>query len=181
MEDKAVIINRLIKEVEGKSYLELGYGNGHNFNKIECENKTSVDINGKADFKGTTDEFFEQNEKDFDVVFIDSDHTAEQVRKDISNALKCSPKVVILHDTLPPDEAHQIVPRQQKQWCGDVWRAVVGFHKEYPDVKFETYKSDYGLTCIYPEGKKVRKHFEDTETSWEYFKKNAKKFLNIVD
>src|SRR5699024_11032516 len=136
-EDKSVIINRIIADTESTSYLELGYGNGHNFNKIECENKTSVDINGKADFKGTTDEFFEQNEKDFDVVFIDSDHTAEQVRKDISNALKCSPKVVILHDTLPPDEAHQIVPRQQKQWCGDVWRAVVGFIESYPDVRVE--------------------------------------------
>lgn len=186
MKNKHETINKIIKETGSKTYLEIGYGNGFNFYEIECEDKYGCDpgfkdISGNANiFSGTSDEFFAQNDKEFDVIFIDGLHHADQVRKDIINAMKCNPKVIILHDTLPPTEAHQTVPRKQKQWCGDVWRSAVGFHKEYPDVEFVTYEIDYGLTCIYPEGKKVRKHFEDTEISWEYFKKNAVELLNIV-
>src|SRR5699024_3502108 len=163
MEDKSVIINRRIKETESTSYLELGYGTGHNFKQIECDNKTSVDVNGKANFNDGDLAFFELNEKQFDCVFIDSKHEAEHVRKVISESLKVLSKggCIILHDSLPPSEAHQIVPRQQKQWCGDCWRSAVGFIESYPDVRVETYRSDYGLTVLYPEGKKVRKHFEN--------------------
>lgn len=182
MRKKEDIINEIIKDNEYVSYLEIGFGNGYNFNKINCDIKLSCDTNGKGDFKGTSDEFFEDHKDNtWDLIFIDGLHTAEQVRKDIINALKCNAKCIILHDTLPPTEGHQIVPRKQTSWTGDVWRAVVGFKENYPDVNLKTYKADYGLTVIHPEGKKVRKHFENTEISYEYFKENAKKLLNIID
>lgn len=175
------IINRLVKENDCKSYLEIGYGNGYNFNQIQVKDKVSVDTNGKATFNDGSDEFFVKNDKEFDCVFIDGLHHADQVRKDIINALRCNAKVICLHDTLPPTLDHQIVPRKQLSWTGDVWRAVVGFHNEYPDVKLETYKADYGLTVIYPEGKKVRKHFEDMEMTFEEFNENKVKLLNVID
>jgi len=83
---------------------------------------------------------------------------------------------------LPPNtEAHQIVPRKQLSWTGDVWRSVVGFKQSYPDVKLETYRSDYGLSVIYPEGKKVKKHFENKEMTYDEFKANEVDLLNIID
>lgn len=181
MKKKEDLINNIIKEVGATSYLEIGYGNGYNFNKIVCKDKRSVDINGKADFYATSDDFFNVETRDIDCIFIDGLHHADQVRKDIINSLKCNPKVIILHDTIPPSEEHQIVPRKQTSWTGDVWRAAIGFHTEYPEVRFETYRADYGLTCIYPEGKKVRKHFENMDLSYKEFKNNEVEFLNIID
>src|SRR5690606_11818048 len=112
MEDKSVIINLIIANTESTSYLELGFQDGANFNKIECENKTSVDINGKANFNDGDLAFFESNEKQFDCVFIDSLHEAEHVRKVISESLKVLTKdgCIILHDTIPHNKEMQGVP-----------------------------------------------------------------------
>lgn len=182
MKPKEEILNEIIEREGYKSYLEIGYGSGYNFERIKCKNKTSVDVKGKATFKGTSDDFFKQNEDKFDVVFIDGDHTADQVRKDIINAMRFLEEdgVIAIHDTIPHNEAMQKVPREQKEWTGDVYKAVAGFHKEYPDVKLETYLCDYGLTVIYPQGKKYRKHFEDKDLTFVEFDKNKTELLNIV-
>src|SRR5690606_20367446 len=134
-------------------------------------------------FEIDSDTFFKGTDSNlsFDVVFVDGLHHAEQVRQDIINALKCNAKAIILHDTIPPTQAHQIVPRKQTSWTGDVWRAAVGFKQSYPDVRLETYRSDYGLTVIYPEGKKVRKHFENMEITYDEFNENKVELLNIID
>lgn len=181
--DKSVIINKIIESVKGESYLEIGYGNGHNFKQIKAKDKIGIDPNTKDKLvlKLESDDFFKDNNVCYDVVFIDGLHHAEQVRKDIINAMKCNAKAIILHDTIPPSENHQIVPRKQTSWTGDVWRAVVGFKQSYPDVKIETYRADYGLTVIYPEGKKVKKHFENKDMSYSEFKADEIELLNIID
>lgn len=193
MIDKSVIINRIIKEVGATSYLEIGYGNGHNFNKIECEKKSSCDpesvemdvkdSEGKLikTFKPNSDEYFEIVKDSFDVVFIDGLHHADQVRKDITNALKCNAKAIILHDVLPKSKAMQEVPRNTKEWTGDVFKSVVGFRQSFPEIRLETYRSDYGISVIYPNGFKTRKHFEKIDISYEDFKKDEVSLLNIID
>lgn len=183
MKAKHEIINEIIEREGYKYYLEVGYELGNNFKEIKCKDKLSVDTNGKADITAKSDDFFKDNDKTFDVVFIDALHHADQVRKDIINSMKCLSEdgVIILHDVLPSSKEMQEVPRVQKEWTGDCWRAAIGFHKEYPKVKFETRRADYGITCIYPNGKKYRKHFEDTEITYEEFKANEDEFLNIVD
>lgn len=182
--DKSVIINKIIESVKAESYLEVGYGNGHNFKQIKCRTKLSCDPETKSNeaLKVTSDEFFNIHKDNvFECVFIDGLHHSDQVRKDIINAMKCNAKAIILHDTIPPSENHQIVPRKQTSWTGDVWRSVVGFKQSYPDVKIETYRADYGLTVIYPEGKKVKKHFENKDMSYSEFKANEIELLNIID
>lgn len=190
---KHEIINRIIQEVEATSYLEIGAADGFNYDKIFCDKKYACDPNtvemdvkdneGQLikTFKPNSDEFFDLVKNDFDVVFIDGDHTAEQVRKDITNALKCNAKAIILHDTIPHSKEMQEVPRNTKVWTGDVWRAVVGFIESYPDVSVVTHRADFGLTVIYPEGKKTRKHFENKEITYEEFKENEVSLLNILD
>lgn len=183
MKHKEQYINEIINKNNYKNYLELGFGNGTNFNKIKVDSKVSVDVNGEADFNEGDLEFFNQNEKEFDCVFIDSDHIAEHVRKVIIESLKVLSKdgCIILHDTLPKNKEMQIVPRKQTSWTGDVWRAAVGLKESYPDMRIETYRADYGLTVVYPEGKKVRKHFENMEMTYEEFNENKVELLNIID
>lgn len=185
MKDKSQIINDVIQEVEATSYLEIGYGAGHNFKKIECKDKVSVDPNvqDKLVLRLTSNDFFDKTEVNYDVVFIDGLHHAEQVRKDIINAIKCKAKAIILHDTLPHNKAMQEVPRKQRVWTGNVWRAAVGYAQSYLKVRVETYRSDYGLTVIYPDadGKVPRKHFENMDMTYEEFKANEVELLNIID
>lgn len=190
MKNKHEIINKVIADTESKSYLEIGYGSGYNFDKIENKlngiNKVGIDPNlskktGTNLFIYDSDSFFSNNETDFDCIFIDGLHHADQVRKDISNALKCNPKAIIIHDTIPHNKTMQEVPRNTKEWTGDVWRVVVGFIESYPEVKVETYRSDFGLTIIYPEGKKTRKHFENMEMTYEEFKEKEVELLRIID
>lgn len=186
--EKHHIINDVITELEAKSYLEIGYGNGANFNNIKCEVKRAIDpALSPIDkfqavvYKKTSDEFFQINEDEIDVIFIDGLHHADQVRKDIINAMKCNAKAIVLHDTIPHSKEMQEVPRKSKQWTGDCWRAAVGFIQSYPDVNTVTYRADYGLTVIYPACKKVKKHFENKEMTYEEFKENKVELLNIID
>lgn len=185
--DKSELINRIIKETGATSYLEIGYGDGYNFNQIDCDTKIGVDPNVKPNsgpiYPDTSDEFFKENDYDYDVIFIDGDHTAKQVRKDIINSFKCNPKAVILHDTLPRTKAMQEVPRKTKIWTGDVWRAVVGFISKNclnKGVIFKTHRSDFGLTVIY-NSPNIDFDFEITTMPWEYFQENSVQLLNVVD
>ena len=173
MKKKHLSINGLILAVAGKNYLEIGYGNGFNFNLIECANKTAIDPELQEPKPGllwlTSDDFFKDNKKKFDVIFIDGDHTAEQVEKDILNAWAACKKggVIILHDINPPTEAHQITPRVQDSWTGDAWRAWVGFKDLNADVKTEYVEEKYGLGVIYKSGHKIGPGFTNTYLKYE--------------
>lgn len=181
--DKNDIINATIEEIGAKSYLEIGYGNGEGFAKIECESKFSIDPNGKADFEGTSDEYFEKTSKNkkFDVILIDGLHHADQVRKDIINASNHLKKdgIIVLHDVNPNNKETQSVPMRTPIWEGDCWRAFVGFRKAYPDVDTNCYLEDHGVGLIIPKGEKFEGEFEDMETSYEDFEKNKVELLGV--
>jgi predicted O-methyltransferase YrrM len=98
---------------KSSSYLELGLYQGETFTTIckQVPNCVGVDVKdnrivkeGKF-FECTTDEFFQQNEEKFDVIFIDADHRFESVKKDFENSLKCLNEngTIILHDTDPTE------------------------------------------------------------------------------
>ncbi len=101
-----------IPNIENLSYLELGLGMGWNFKRIICRDKTGVDNNEKRQddelktFLGTTDQFFEQCNKIFDIIFIDACHITEYVERDFNNSIKHSNKFIFLHDTIPVYESY---------------------------------------------------------------------------
>lgn len=177
---KEEAINRIIKEQGFTKYLEIGYGDGYCYNQIDCKYKAAVDPEapqGDDLYKMTSDEFFSgpvdgaHGGNGFEVIFIDGDHTCEQVRKDIINASKVLTEngVILLHDIAPEEEGQAIVPRQQKVWTGDVFKAWEGFKEKYPDVPTGEYDVQYGLGAIFPNGKKFRAHFEVKEMTWEEY------------
>jgi hypothetical protein len=141
-----------IPNISDLSYLELGLGAGRNFNSIRSIDKLSVDINPhlylqtsiKEDllFTGTTDEFFAQNKRRFDVIFIDADHRVEAVVKDFNNAIKVANKYVFLHDLYPPNEQFT-----QPCWSGDGYKML---YKIVKDNLFPIYvlDTDYGLSVV---------------------------------
>jgi hypothetical protein len=128
-------------------------------------------------FQGTSDEFFAQNDKRkkekerFDLIFIDGLHHADQVEKDIVNAWYALNEggVILLHDVHPPTEAHQVVPREQLSWTGDVWKSFVGFRQKYPKIPTGCFREKYGLGWIKKVPRtKVEPGFA-LEEDWSYF------------
>lgn len=150
------IINYLLKSLNRETtYLEIGVRNpAINFDKIVSTKKYSVDPGlefkeNPVDFKVTSDEFFKglrvgnylKNEILFDVIFIDGLHLAEQVDKDIQNALDFlkDDGFIILHDCNPPTESHarethkyEISPAGNN-WNGTTWKAFYKWRKLMPE------------------------------------------------
>ncbi len=104
-----------IKGIENKSYIELGIGDRASFDAVRSSNKYSVDINGKADFTGTTSEFFKSlNGKKWDIIFIDADHRRDSLVFDYNNSVKRCNEWIIIHDLIPPNLRYT-----QDRFCSD--------------------------------------------------------------
>jgi hypothetical protein len=142
------VINFLLSLFTGETtYLEIGVRDpSKNFNKITATHKYSVDPGieftlNPVDFPVTSDQFFEQlaagsilsPETRFDVIFIDGLHLAEQVDRDIRNALDFlkDDGFIVLHDCNPPSEWHAREEHNYRQspagnfWNGTSWKAFV--------------------------------------------------------
>jgi hypothetical protein len=195
------IINSLIKKNNYKSYLEIGLDNpDNNYNCIQCENKECVDpffeedhicydvdiscfeniINNILTYRMTSDDFFSNNNKKYDIIFIDGLHTKEQVGRDIINGLKVlnNGGKIVCHDCLPTDENSQIVPRQQAYWFGDVWRTIPELSKQ--NIKFNTIDCDCGCCIIdYFENYKDLHYITQWDKVWENFESDNS-FMNII-
>lgn len=142
------IINFLLSTLKrATTYLEIGVRNpADNFDRINATTKYSVDPGieykeNPVDYPLTSDEFFAQlrsgnvlkPEIRFDVIFIDGLHTADQVDKDIQNALDFikDDGFIVLHDCNPPTEWHarekhrfHLSPAGYN-WNGTTWKAFV--------------------------------------------------------
>lgn len=169
--NRTEIINGLIADRSLHQYLEIGLDNPDaNFTKIVCDNKDSVDpyiqgTHGDGDqgasaetilkhlkFHMTSDEFFEQSRKEYDIIFIDGLHTKEQVMRDIVNSLyhiDMTNGVIVVHDCLPRDEIYQRVPRETSEWNGDVWKAIYSLIQNNGDrLDIDVVDCDYGVGII---------------------------------
>ena len=144
------IIKKIIKLENYKSYLEIGCDNDENFSQINLIDKVGVDPLKGGTLRMTSDEFFLENKRNFDIIFLDGLHTYEQTIKDILNSLKILNKkgVILIHDCLPKKIWNQVVPRMYGHWNGDVWKAIVHARTlEHADVY--TCKADHGIGMIF--------------------------------
>lgn len=180
------IINALIKKNRYKSYLEIGTSNkGENFNKINCSEKYCVDIDplAQADFTGSSDDFFEQNEKQYDIFFVDGLHEYKQVMIDICNAwasLNLSGTIVV-HDCNPEKEIIQRVPRETLEWTGSVWKAIVELRQE-PLLTIHTVDTDYGCAIIQVKDNQnpLLEEIQKQDLTYANLEKNRKEWLGLI-
>lgn len=149
--NRSKIIQHCIDEHSYESYLEIGFGDSANPNnnwpKISAPKKVCVDPwDTTPDFvlKMTSDEFFRSNTETFDVVFIDGDHRAEQVYKDILNSLEVlNPGGIILtHDNSPRN-----IDEESPNVSGDGWKAIT-FLRQREDLDICVVPADTGVSMI---------------------------------
>jgi hypothetical protein len=164
------VINFLLSSLNREcTYLEIGVRNpADNFNRIHATTKYSVDPGlefkeNPVDFVLTSDQFFDQlragevllTDIQFDVIFIDGLHTAEQVDRDIKNALEFIKEdgFIVLHDCNPPTESHareehdyRLSPAQNA-WNGTTWKGFMKWRRNAL-IYSCTIDTDWGIGII---------------------------------
>jgi hypothetical protein len=197
------IINFLIKNKIPKEtyYLEIGVRNpDENFNHIKATHKYGVDPGvefktNPVEFKLTSDVFFEKKKNGellnnifFDVVFIDGLHLAEQVERDINNALEHIKEdgFIVVHDCNPPTEFHARYDYQYyyspatDRWNGTVWKSFFKFRFK-DSISCCCIDSDWGVGIIFK--KKIFDNLtENFNPYFEYhiFNERRKESLNLM-
>ena len=184
------IINYLIEKYKLINYLEIGVFKGENIREVKAPHKDGVDpgVEGytppEVNYPMTSDSFFElikgHDDIKYDIIFIDGLHHADQVEKDIKNALNHIVKdgFILLHDCNPVSYEAQLVPRQTIAWNGDVWKAFVDFKAHYPMMECSVVDTDFGVGVI-----KVGECVCTLQANiweWDYFNSNRKQLLNLI-
>ena len=140
MESKHELLNKLISDFKFERYLEIGLGPlQETWKHINIEDKTCVDVikvgESLPTYLGTSDDFFKQSEKMFDLIYIDGDHQSDQVRKDLVNSLKALKPggVIVMHDIAPASRT-ETNPRSS----GDAFKIFMEIRKN-PHLQAYTY------------------------------------------
>jgi len=192
--ERSDIINHLIKTYSYQSYLEVGYGNGETFHKIELplENKTGIDHRGPKDdsylIRMTADDYFrlsrQMKNKKYDLIFIDASHLYEDVENDLTNSLDCLMEggTIVMHDCNPPNRYYQerrhniYVPG----WTGDTWKAFVKFRAIREDLEMYVVDTDFGCGVVRRGKQNTLDINLDKDLSYEIFEKNKTEWLNLI-
>jgi len=190
------LLNALILKYNYSSYLEIGVHLTHlNFEHIQVYDKIGVDpdttIEDSRVINTTSDEYFKDSSRTFDLIFIDGLHEEKQVTRDIENALEClnTGGLIVVDDLNPANEEMQQFPNPYNDtvtpWTGNVWKAWVRMRKKRHDLSMGVIKTDpaicrdYGIGIIDPRGTqrvlKTRKHL-----SYKNFDANRDEWLNMV-
>ena len=151
------LLNWLVDKYKLNSYLEVGVQSVYqNFSKIKVPSIHKVGVDPDPNVKywcvknTTSDQYFADYSDTFDLIFLDGDHTKEQIERDFNNAMKClnTGGVVVIHDSLPENERGTIVPRETRQWWGSVYKFVMKLDS-IPNIKHYTVNMDNGCTVVY--------------------------------
>jgi hypothetical protein len=197
------LLNYLVDKYNLQSYLEIGVQNpANNFDRIKVAKKWAVDpclvhpfykntgsawaISGTEwkYFSVESDKFFRVPKCNFDLIFIDGLHHADQVQRDFENSLKClnDGGFIVIHDCLPEKEETTHVPRDSKCWHGDVYKWAMKVYCNYQFVNFVTLNVDCGCMLVWKEPRQLGPPFILLGQSfWDFYIKNRKDYMRIIE
>lgn len=139
------------------SYLEIGCASGELAATLNITRGMGVDINTHPDWEvyskrhehlsyiqSPSDVYFANNPEKFGLIFIDGDHSFEQVMKDVSNSLECLQDggLICMHDTYPPTIEHT-----HPSWSGTAYKAAILLRQD-PGLEVYTFPVTFGLTLV---------------------------------
>lgn len=139
-------------------YLEIGIRRGPCFNAVAplvSKEAYAVDINKECYngikhnknlrwFHGNSQDFLKQHDpkKQFDLVFIDGDHSHEASLRDFELVLPLMREngIILFHDVYPP--AEEFI---SKSYCFDTYKTAEYIRKNYPEYEFVTLPFYFGV------------------------------------
>ena len=167
-EDYYAWLDRLYAALAPETVMEIGIGEGHSLARlrpptvaigVDPKPIVAVPLHTETHiFSETSDAFFARQGPDavlrgrpLSIGFIDGLHLYEQALKDFINLERyCGPRSVILvHDTIPLDEATQSRMHETRFYTGDVWKMVLCVREYRPGLGIFTIATPWtGLTVI---------------------------------
>lgn len=178
------VVNTIIDTYNYNSYLEIGVENGITFENIKLDISKKVGVDPDPTYKEdniilkTSDDFFKENNKIFDIIFIDGMHQLEYVYNDFFNAINClTPKgSIVIDDVLPMNEREQYkVPikhyynngilKYGESWTGDVWKFIYFLLLHYQfDFSVYNFTDGYrGMIHIYNFKNEINNDIDNTK------------------
>jgi hypothetical protein len=178
------VVNTIIDTYNYNSYLEIGVENGFTFKNIKLDMSKKVGVDPDPTYKEdniilkTSDDFFKENNKIFDIIFIDGMHQLEYVYNDFFNAINClTPKgSIVIDDVLPMNEREQYkVPikhyynngilKYGESWTGDVWKFIYFLLLHYQfDFSVYNFTDGYrGIIHIYNFKNEINDDIDNTK------------------
>lgn len=193
MQHRSELLNHLVATRGYQRYLEIGVRSpGENFDKVTAPIKHGVDPApwGTVTYQMTSDDFFAHLAKTapdtrYDLVFIDGLHLAEQVERDVINALAyLSPQgSVVLHDCNPRTRDAQTDDYDGvKHWNGTVWKAWAKLRATRPDLSMTVVDMDDGCGVITRGSQRCISlpALDYAALDFKYLKANRREVLNLV-
>jgi hypothetical protein len=174
--DRIQVIQYLLNNLDGKTYLEIGVEYGKSFCPIAAPRKIAVDpipastqvrqhmlqhLNATY-YQMTSDMFFANkshilNDRKIDIAFIDGLHKYPQPLMDVENCLKylSANGTIVLHDCNPPTESAAVSrpepgANKSADWVqnGNVWKTIVFLRSCRNDINVFVLDCDFGLGII---------------------------------
>lgn len=148
LQTRCQLLQHLIDSCNYRSYLEIGCDRNQVFDHIALSDKTGVDPQRGGTVRMTSDEFFAEQSRSWDLVFIDGLHEYQQVSRDVANAWSrlAQGGTIVIHDMLPTRSCQTGPAPEEKYWLGDVWR--LGFDLAASPLDFRILTLDFGCGII---------------------------------
>lgn len=198
--NKSELLNNLTNKSD--SYLEIGIENGNTFNNVHFLNKIGLDPNPKCNqnldkiLKCTSNEYFQKNEKIFDVIFIDGMHQIEYLLDDMNNSIKYLNYngQIFIDNIMPFNYNEQLkIPIKHyyenntlmygEPWTGDVWKLVYFILQQYREkFSFKYYSNmNYRGVGLFQIKEKFEIDKESIEliNNFDYFR-DYNNYLNLI-
>jgi hypothetical protein len=163
-----VWLDRFYSTLAPANVVEIGVDKGQSLSRV-CAPTTAIGVDPYPDisfplkteshiFPETSDEFFARRRLDtllagvpLGIGFIDGLHLYEQVLRDFMHLeAYCGPRsVILIHDTVPLDEATQNRKCNTQFHTGDVWKIVLCLKHYRPELDVFTIATPWtGLTVV---------------------------------
>jgi predicted O-methyltransferase YrrM len=185
------VLNVLVSIYGLDSYLEIGVADGETLAQVIAPIRQSVDpYTDAATYRMTSDNFFASGLglDRYDLIFIDGLHEEDQCRRDLEHALaRLSDRGwIVAHDANPPTEWHQRPVEHVEpgsEWNGTVWKALIRFRSEHPELELCTLDVDWGCAllrrCAGDKLSDPGPGLPDIE-QWAFFAEHRRELLNLV-
>ena len=181
------VINGLISHFGYERYLEIGVGEGENFQYVIAAVRHGVDPECPATFRMSSTEFFARDLgcREYDLIFIDGLHEEVQCLDDIEHALArlSMGGSIVVHDANPPTDWHQR-PASEYQpgepWNGTVWKAIVRLRHDRPTLPVVTLDVDWGCAVIRPDAQVQVPPPPLAPVTWDAFDAHRTELLNLM-
>lgn len=203
--DRGIFIKDIIQQKQYKKYLEIGLSTNPRapyrlIDNVETKHSVDMSIETGADFIMDSDSFFTNLENGsfpldadykWDVIFVDGDHNAEQVYKDLMNAFKhiADNGVIFVHDILPSEYGRTLetsVGGVGLALC-DAWKVMHYCLKTKTEMHVccleEGDPNPCGLGVIVKNKQKTRKLLQAKENPFFQFSQinnNKRRLMNVI-